>query len=210
MTKILFNKIKESFFQTFSGRNMDNIYDDVPYVDDTEYITNIKIEKEDIDEEETEKIETSEEGEPEEVEKSEKVETDEEVPESGENQFSDTSGGEDQFASTGETPGMDIGGMDEEDDAPKTPEEAGRTYELKKIYSRLLSIDSYLADSTDDVLLKLRNYVDQAIEMFEIVIANHKIYKNKIDEIIVLYYNFLRIVYSLLKSYYEIESKEDK
>lgn len=104
---------------------------------------------------------------------------------------------------------MGMGGMMGEEE-PKDPEILGKTYELKKIYSRLVSIESYLSSSSDIVLLRLRNYVSQAIELFETLSANVKSFKDKLNDIIVMFYEFIEIVYVLLNDYYEAERKEDK
>ena len=95
--------------------------------------------------------------------------------------------------------GMDMGGDQEEE---KDSSELGRIYELKKIYARLTSIESYLGNESDQDLLKVRNYVSQGIELFEIVSANFGSYKDKLDEIIVMYYKFLLEVYKEVKTYY--------
>ena len=107
-------------------------------------------------------------------------------------------------------PGEDGMGMLGGEEEIKLPEELGRTYELKKIYARLVSIESYLATSSDVNLLKLRNYVSQAIELFSVIIANVKSYKNTINDIIVKYYEFLELVYILLSKYYEKKEKEEE
>ena len=107
-------------------------------------------------------------------------------------------------------PGEEIPGMPgEEDKGPETPGEVGRIYELKKIYSRLISIEKHLAESTDSTLLKLRRVIGQSIEVFEILIANIDLFKERLDDIIVLYYEFLERVYGLLKKYYETKKKKD-
>lgn len=98
----------------------------------------------------------------------------------------------------------------EEDEVPKDPETLGRIYELKKIYSRLTSIESFLNDVSEPMLLKLRNFVSESIELFQLMINNVDTFKDRIDEIIVLYYKFLKIVYELLKQFYENEKNEDK
>ena len=94
------------------------------------------------------------------------------------------------------------------EEGESSPEEIGRVFELKKIYSRLTSIESYLSDSSDLTLLQLRNYVSQAIELFEILIANIKSFMVNIDEIIIIYYKFIEIIYGLLNKYYEERDKE--
>ena len=81
-------------------------------------------------------------------------------------------------------------GMGMEEEEPKEPKELGRIYELKKIYTRLVSIESYLSTSSDETLIKLRNYVSRAIELFQLLISNIDSYTDKIDDIIVHFINF--------------------
>lgn len=114
--------------------------------------------------------------------------------------------------SMGATPGMETPGMpgEEEDEVPQDPEYIGRVYELKKIYSRLVSIESFLNDASDSRLLKLRNYISSSVELFQTLINNVDAYKDNMDELIVLFYKFLLVVYTLLKKYYEEENIKDK
>lgn len=93
-----------------------------------------------------------------------------------------------------------MAGMEEEEE--KTATELGRLYELKKIYARLTSIESYLGNESDQNLLQIRNCVSKSIELFEIVSSNFNSYKDKLDEIIVMYYKFLMEVYNSVKSFY--------
>lgn len=103
-----------------------------------------------------------------------------------------------------EMPGM---GIEEE---PLEISEIGRIYELKKIYTRLTSIESYLSLSSDTILLKLRNSVSQALDLFETLISNIDSYKDDLDNIIIMFYKFLDVVYALLKKYYDIKTAEDE
>jgi len=120
---------------------------------------------------------------------------------------------------TGEEMGGDMGagGMDTgmggfgtpgEEEKPKDIDELGRRYELKKIYARLVSIESNLSDSPEVELLKLRNYVSQAIDLFKTMINNIDLFKETIDEIIVVYYEFLKYTYAVLKKFYEEKEAE--
>lgn len=84
----------------------------------------------------------------------------------------------------------------------------GRVYEMKKIYSRLTSVESYLSESTDQQLLELRRSVGKAIDLFEVVITNISKFKDKIDPIIVTFYEFLDQVYSTLRKYHLGQSNE--
>lgn len=168
-----------------------------------------QFEEEEEEKEEEEKIKKSDLADIREQEEEEEVPEEEAMPEEdpaagGEEGMPEMPGGEEGM---GDFPGMP---GEEEDKGPETPEEVGRVYELKKVYSRLLSIDQHLAESTDEFLLKLRLVVGQAIEVFEVMIANIALFKDKVADIIVLYYEFLEKVYGILKKYYEVKKKEDE
>jgi len=114
-------------------------------------------------------------------------------------------------------PGGDVGGMGDvgglpgqEEEEPKTSEEIGRIFELKKIYSRLIAIEEYLGDTSDVILIRVRNFVSHGISLFETLISNIDSFKDKLDEIIVMYYEFLERVYMILKRYYEIKDEEQE
>ena len=110
--------------------------------------------------------------------------------------------------------GMEGGmGMEQEDPAAaKTPSELGRIYELKKIYTRLTTIESYLSESSEPELLRMRLLVSKSIELFEILASNIPIYKppkapkGRLDEIIIMYYKFLKQVYESVAKYYKGKS----
>lgn len=90
------------------------------------------------------------------------------------------------------------------------PDYLGKIYELKKIYSRLVSIESFLDSESDPTLLKLRNYVSSSIELFQMLINNIHVFRENIDELIVTYYKFLLEVYSIMKEYYKKENAKLK
>jgi len=94
-------------------------------------------------------------------------------------------------------------GMGMETPGPSTTQEVGRVYELKKIYSRLVSMQSYLAGTTDINLIKLRNYVSNTMDLFRTLISNIALYKDRIDEIIVIFYKVVDNVYMILSKYYK-------
>ena len=89
----------------------------------------------------------------------------------------------------------------------RQPSEIGRIYELKKIYSRLTTIEAFLSDTTDQDLIEVRNVIAQSIEFFEIVTSNLQAYKDKLDNIIVMFYDFLDQAYSMMAEYFK-EKKE--
>ena len=96
---------------------------------------------------------------------------------------------------------MGMGGAGAEEE--KSPHDLGRIYELKKIYTRLTSIESYLASEADPELTEIRRYVSQSIELFEILASNIDSYKEKMDDIIISYYKFLKEIYFKIRDYYK-------
>ena len=127
--------------------------------------------------------------------------------EAGADVASDAEGGLPADMATGDVTGLGgvgaLGGMQQQEQQPLTSNQIGRVYELKKIYSRLSSVESYLARATDQSILELRKYVSQSIDLFEIVISNYEQFKDKVDDIIVQYYEFLDEIYSSLRKYYK-------
>ena len=95
-----------------------------------------------------------------------------------------------------------MGGMGEQEEK-LTSSQIGRVYELKKIYSRLSSVESYLSRATDQSILELRKYVSQSIDLFEVVISNYDQYKENVDDIIIQFYEFLDVIYSSIRTYYK-------
>jgi len=91
-----------------------------------------------------------------------------------------------------------------------TSSEIGRIYELKKVYSRLMTIEAFLDEETNEDMIKLRSYVAKAIDLFETLIANIQAYKDQLDEIIVNYYKFVQQVFSEIRTYYKAKSLKDK
>jgi len=86
---------------------------------------------------------------------------------------------------------------------PTNTFEVGRIYELKKIHSRLVSMQSYLTGTTDPNLIKLRNYVSKSIDLFRTLISNITLYKDRLDEIIIVFYKVVDNVYVILSKYYK-------
>lgn len=86
--------------------------------------------------------------------------------------------------------------------------ELGRIYELKRIFSRLMVLEDYLSISTDNKLAVLKQKVTQAIEFFKLIVSNVDQFLDKIDDIIVMYYDFLVAIYKILKAYLEVVSEK--
>jgi len=103
--------------------------------------------------------------------------------------------------------GGDPNAMMPGEEEPKTPNELGRTYEMKKIYSRLVSMNEYLADERSPKILKTKLNIAKAIDLFSVIGANPDSYTEKIDEIIIGYYKFLEAAYKRIRSFYKLEAK---
>ena len=103
--------------------------------------------------------------------------------------------------------GMGGFGQEEDENAPENASEIGRMHELKKIHSRLSSLDMYLSSMLDPKLIRLKELVSKSRDLFHTVVSNFGMYKEQIDEIIVTYYKFLDEVFELLVKYYK--SKKD-
>jgi hypothetical protein len=178
---------------------------DVPFVPDDEYNTHRLFgETKEIEEQE------DEEEMPTEVPKAEPVEP--EIEGGEEVGMEDPAAMGDMGAEPGMEPGMDTGmGMPgEEKEEPLTPGQIGRVYELKKIYTRLTALENMLQDVTDEEMMKLRNLISKAIELFKTLAANFDIYRDKLDDIIVIFYKFLDISYKKVRDYFKSnKSNED-
>ena len=173
---------------------IDNSIDFPNLEDPTDYVTHIPLEQEEIEEAETPEDEKMEKK-PEEME----TDTDTDMEQSPDEAM-------DSLPDTGMDPGMgedptQMGGMPgEEPKEELTQNQLGRLYELKKIYSRLSSVEAFLSRTTDENILEIRKMVSSSIDLFELVVSNFEQYKEKIDEIIVTYYEFLKVVYESIRN----------
>ena len=94
--------------------------------------------------------------------------------------------------------------------SPKTPEEIGKVFEMKKILYRLIALQSYLSDFADDELYKIRSYIAEAIELFLVISKNIEIFKEDFNDIIVLYYKFLKAAYFQIRRHIEEKHEREK
>ena len=205
------NSISTSASAVPGDNNDDSQYDTKNIEYDGDYKTQFEPfckEGESDTEEETKDIREQDEEVPVEVEKPKKVtkKTEVDVTEPEEPPVEEVPETTEELTGTEMLPGIEA----PEDEVPKDPETLGKVYELKKIYARLASVESFLNDVSEPILLKLRNFVSEAIELFQLMLNNVDIFKDKLDDIIVLYYKFLSIVYELLRRFHEREAEEDK
>ena len=78
----------------------------------------------------------------------------------------------------------------------------GRIYELKKIYSKLLSISKLLDTRSDTKYEELEKEVDEALDMFHVISLNLDKFQPKIDFIIIEFYRFIQAALVELESIY--------
>jgi len=88
-------------------------------------------------------------------------------------------------------------------------QKVSRSYELKKIYSRLTAIDSFLSTDSNPIILKVRNYVIKVMDLFKLVISNFESFEEQIDEIIVMFYKFINGVYDIVRDIYKKAQEEE-
>jgi hypothetical protein len=175
---------------------------DFPYVDDPEgYVTHVPLEQDGLKEAEGDEESTPEE---------DKKIADEPPPPSDETEGGEGGVGDMGMDEEGNVP--DVGGdmdmAEQQQEEELTANQIGRVYEMKKIYSRLIAVESLISRTTDDNMLEMRKLVSQGIDLFEVVISNYDKFKENIDEIIVTYYDFLLGVYKEIKTYYAAKLKE--
>lgn len=212
-------KIKESMKAPFPPLKRGDEEEDVPFqkFGSEDYVTHINLEKKDENIQEKEKGKTEDDNK-EEEENTEDTETEneddevdnEEDSEQNTEDVSSDDGSDETDSVEGSDSDLDTDtsqGMEEE---KLSVEEIGRVYELKKIYKRLLSIETYLSNTSDLKLLYIRKTVSKAIEIFDIISSNIEQYIEKIDDIIVLYYRFLLVCYKLIKKYLAKKEVEDE
>jgi len=95
-----------------------------------------------------------------------------------------------------------------EGDGETSLEDVGKMYELKQIHQRLISVRNHLEIFVEEEFDEVKNTLSKAIGLFELVINNYDKYKEKIDDIIVMYYKFIQDVYELTKKKYKKYSSE--
>jgi len=99
----------------------------------------------------------------------------------------------------GENEFQDDTGMEGE----TTLEDVGKMYELKQIHYRLIAVRNHLEIFVEEEFDEVKNVLTKAITLFDLVINNYDKYKEKIDEIIIMYYKFIQDVYELTKKKYK-------
>jgi len=102
-------------------------------------------------------------------------------------------------------PGQDTSGLGMGMGTPqtaKTTTALGRLFILKKTYYRLAALNDLLVNNTDEGLEKIASEVSEAFDIFKLIINNLKSFKPKIDEVIILYYQFIREVAKYLQGYF--------
>lgn len=79
----------------------------------------------------------------------------------------------------------------------------GRAYKLKKIYDILDKISYMLHTTPDTKLQEISKQVDEAFELFRLVVNNLKLYKDQVDDLIVMYYSLLKDICDNIEDVYK-------
>lgn len=101
------------------------------------------------------------------------------------------------------------GGMMGYEEPPKDPNHLGKVYELSKIYYRLHSIHNFLSNSPNPELLNTYKITSEAFDIFKLILNNINSYKDKIDDIILQYYNLLSNLAILLAKHTKMKQEDN-
>lgn len=93
--------------------------------------------------------------------------------------------------------GMPMGGVQ------KTFTAVGRAYKLKKIYDILDKLSNFLHTTPDTKLQEISKQIDESFELFRLVINNLKLYKDQIDDLIIMYYSLLKDICVSIEDVYK-------
>lgn len=88
--------------------------------------------------------------------------------------------------------------------------DVGKVFVIKKLYSELISLDSFLRNCQDSNLSSIRFMNSEALELFELVIKNMDTYKDQIDDIIYLFYKYIEKICSVLQKHFKNQKKDQK
>ena len=106
--------------------------------------------------------------------------------------------------------GMGMGMPEEEPSIATTPSEVGRLYEIQKLFYKLKTIDGILAQSTENELIQLKKSADDALEIFQMVVDNLALYKDRLDQVILYFYKYVERVTEVLIKYYKEKQEKIK
>lgn len=88
-----------------------------------------------------------------------------------------------------------------------TASEIGKVYTIKQLYFKLKGLSKLLEENNDVRLLPLKNKVLKSIDMFQLVINNYETYKEKIDQLIIIFYRFIERTTKILNKYFELRKR---
>ena len=90
-----------------------------------------------------------------------------------------------------------------------TGSDIGRVYEIKQIHFRLIAIRNHLEIFVEKEFDDVKKILTKAITLFELVVNNYNKYEDKIDDIIILYYTFIKDIYDITKKKYKKYTKQN-
>lgn len=112
-------------------------------------------------------------------------------------------------ASAPQDPMGGMGGVDPMTGMPMDPSQqktftaVGRAYKLKKIYDILDKLSNLLHTTPDTKLQEISKEVDEGFELFRLVVNNLKLYKDQVDDLIIMYYAMLKNVCDNIENVYK-------
>ena len=89
-----------------------------------------------------------------------------------------------------------------------TSTDIGKIFELKRIYERLILLNNQLSVSADNEIIWLTTKIGYSIDLFETFIKNFEKFKDRIDEIIVIFYKLILSVYKFLDEHLKLDEEK--
>jgi len=88
-----------------------------------------------------------------------------------------------------------------------------RVYELKKLFNRLNAFSNLLLDKVgtrySKIFLQYHGHIEKSKELLKLVIDNLSAYKEKLDDIIIEYYKFLKQLSKELTILYDLVKRKE-
>lgn len=87
--------------------------------------------------------------------------------------------------------------------------DVGKMYELQQIHNRLIAIRNHLSIFVEKEFDEVKKSLSKAISLFDLIVENYAKYSDKVDDIIVMYYQFIQNIYEVTKKKYKKYSKKN-
>ena len=78
------------------------------------------------------------------------------------------------------------------EDEPSDPTDIGNAYRLKKVYLNMRAVSKLLDSYSDSKVEMLKRELNEAMEMFHIIVVNYELYKENVEDILSKYSDIVK------------------